>query len=1097
MLPQEYASRDVPNRVSYQETTAVGNSGCHEPGFALALARRRRHSRQGTREYVRGESGSMPFIPGGESWVTTASPATAAAHQEAESGAWLSEVEGNEMLPRVLAPGMSCGAFGAWTTGEKGSLSMQKDEESVYEEMLVPDTDEAEKSGNDKMALDNLFMGVWLLEEEDEEEPVLENIENEEAAQGTSAEPDEAELDQVLALPDDIDLPGGVESGTLATTLGSGQKESSARDVLDGIGSPMPALTPAKEDKGLGSHKTKFTRAWAVQGKVRDLDGEWRRLLPGMAKRYPFELDEFQKEAIVHMEAGRSVFVAAHTSAGKTVAAEYALALATKHCTRAVYTSPIKTISNQKFRDFSGSFEVGLLTGDVSIRPDSTCLICTTEILRSMLYKGADVIRDIEWVIFDEVHYVNDAERGVVWEEVIIMLPEHVNLVLLSATVPNVMEFADWVGRTKRKVVHVTGTTKRPVPLEHMLYYSGKLYPLLSTQGYDSRGFRAAKEVHDKRHATPQTKAEAKAALPTGRGGGGIQGGRGPQMRHTSAPPSVRGAAVMRGKSFQQGGGSGSRQQGPQLRGERSQWSELIHMLRKQDLLPMVAFCFSKRRCDAIADALSSLDMTTATEKSEIHLFCDRALARLKGSDRELPQVLRVREMLRRGVGVHHAGLLPIVKEVVEMLFCRGIIKILFSTETFAMGVNAPARTVVFQALRKHDGRQFRTLLPGEYTQMAGRAGRRGLDAVGTVIIAAWDDLPDEHDVRRLLTGSATKLESQFRLTYSMILNLLRVEDLKIEDMLKRSFAEFHAQRAAPEAQEALRKGQAALKRLRARPWPISSLGTTREAVEEYAEVAATIETLGTRVQDAVMTTRGAISALSNGRVVLVHRPLTGVTEVGVVVDVGDAMSASKKKVLGSVVETQGDASTAAGRRKLILSLHRPSPLDEQRRNQSAEMSTQGATSSTARAESPKPALIDGGMRVLKRKDDDDDFGFNAGVKKGGKGRGGGSLSNRPPISLPSFGSVGGASYVLAETSIQDISDICKSKIRVDAEGVSKGDTVATAAAVAALRTVVEEADLALMDPIADLKVNTLGKIVVFRVTLGTYMWHMSLVSLG
>ena len=170
-------------------------------------------------------------------------------------------------------------------------------------------------------------------------------------------------------------------------------------------------------------------------------------------------------------------------------------------------------------------------------------------------------------------------------------------------------------------------------------------------------------------------------------------------------------------------------------------------------------------------------------------------MSRLSPSDRKLPQVLRVRELLRRGLGVHHAGLLPIVKEIVEMLFCRGVIKALFSTETFAMGVNAPARSVCFQDLRKHDGSDFRGLTPGEYTQMAGRAGRRGLDPVGTVIIAAWENFPTESQTRALLTGRATKLESQFRLTYGMILNLMRVEDLRVEDMLARSFAEFHAQR--------------------------------------------------------------------------------------------------------------------------------------------------------------------------------------------------------------------------------------------------------------------------------------------------------------
>ena len=190
---------------------------------------------------------------------------------------------------------------------------------------------------------------------------------------------------------------------------------------------------------------------WAVMDSM-DMSN-FEELVPEMAMEYAFDLDQFQKEAIYHLENQESVFVAAHTSAGKTVVAEYAIALAAKHMTRTIYTSPIKALSNQKFRDFKNRFgDVGLMTGDVSINPEASCLILTTEILRSMLYRGADLIRDVEWVIFDEVHYVNDLDRGVVWEEVIIMLPAHVNLIMLSATVPNTFEFADWIGRTKKKV---------------------------------------------------------------------------------------------------------------------------------------------------------------------------------------------------------------------------------------------------------------------------------------------------------------------------------------------------------------------------------------------------------------------------------------------------------------------------------------------------------------------------------------------------------------------------------------------------------------------------------------------------------------------
>ena len=286
----------------------------------------------------------------------------------------------------------------------------------------------------------------------------------------------------------------------------------------------------------------------------------------------------------------------------------------------------------------------------------------------------------------------------------------------------------------------------------------------------------------------------------------------------------------------------------------------------------MVVFAFSKRRCDQMVDSLTGMDLTSAVEKHEIHVFCEMCLSRLSPADRALPQVLRVRELLRRGLGVHHAGLLPIVKEIVEMLFCRGLLKVLFSTETFAMGVNAPARCVCFQDLRKHDGQDFRGLLPGEYTQMAGRAGRRGLDSVGTVIIAAWDNFPAEATCRTLLSGRATKLESQFRLTYGMILNLMRVEDLRVEDMLARSFAELHAQRSVGDRKGALALDAAALRR-------VEELAAEEEAADPAGWAAATAhERACARVRGgpppdvraAVLTSKGGQAAMVPGRVLLI-----------------------------------------------------------------------------------------------------------------------------------------------------------------------------------------------------------------------------------
>ena len=287
-----------------------------------------------------------------------------------------------------------------------------------------------------------------------------------------------------------------------------------SEDEEEDIDSMLPVEFPALEPHGTlaASSAKRGGREWAHMVDVKREITNFRELVPDMAREWPFELDTFQKEAVYHLENGDSVFVAAHTSAGKTVVAEYAIALAAKHMTKAIYTSPIKALSNQKFRDFRQIFdEVGILTGDVQIAPEASCLIMTTEILRSMLYRGADLIRDVEFVIFDEVHYVNDLERGVVWEEVIIMLPEHVTLILLSATVPNTYEFASWVGRTKKKDIYVISTPKRPVPLEHYLWANKGIHKIVDAdKKFIEKGWKSANEAlsgRDKVKAPPPAEA--------------------------------------------------------------------------------------------------------------------------------------------------------------------------------------------------------------------------------------------------------------------------------------------------------------------------------------------------------------------------------------------------------------------------------------------------------------------------------------------------------------------------------------------------------------------------------------------------------------
>ena len=472
-------------------------------------------------------------------------------------------------------------------------------------------------------------------------------------------------------------------------------------------------------------------------------------------------MDVFQKRAVMHLEKNECVFVAAHTSAGKTVVAEYAIALAMKRLTRVVYTSPIKTLSNQKFREFKKIFDdVGLITGDVSVNPESSCLILTTEILRSMLYKGADLIRDLDWVIFDEVHYVNDVERGVVWEEVIIMLPSHVNIIMLSATVPNAMQFAEWVGRTKQRKIYVISTSKRPVPLNHHLWNAGQMYKIMDEKNqFLGAGFKdlrsTVKPDKEKNDQVNYKKTNSTA-------------------KQYSAPKDDPNYAIKQ---------------------ERNIWLPFVQDIQKRELFPLVIFSFSRKMASNGAYSLVNHDMTTAAEKSQIHLILESAFKRLRIEDRTLPQLIKIRELLNVGVGLHHAGLLPIVKEVVEMCFAKGLLRVLYATETFAMGVNMPTRSVCFNGLRKNDGNQFRALTPGEYTQMSGRAGRRGLDLQGIVIIICRHEIPDESEVRQVLVGKPIHLESKFRLTYTMLTNLLRSQELQVEQMISRSFGEIIPQR--------------------------------------------------------------------------------------------------------------------------------------------------------------------------------------------------------------------------------------------------------------------------------------------------------------
>ncbi|SCU90246.1 LAME_0E07690g1_1 [Lachancea meyersii CBS 8951] len=590
--------------------------------------------------------------------------------------------------------------------------------------------------------------------------------------------------------------------------------EQKASDLIiankhdDNADAGIDDLLPIGIDFGRTIRKTKNElgrKDWAHVVDLNHKIDNFEELVPNPARTWPFELDVFQKEAVYHLEQGDSVFVAAHTSAGKTVVAEYAIAMAKRNMTKTIYTSPIKALSNQKFRDFKEDFEdvdVGLITGDVQINPEANCLIMTTEILRSMLYRGADLIRDVEFVIFDEVHYVNDQDRGVVWEEVIIMLPQHVKFILLSATVPNTFEFANWIGRTKQKNIYVISTPKRPVPLEINVWAKEKLIPVINEKReFLEANFKLHKELVAGKSAAPGKSTSSTASRSRGGSARGGATNRGGPMRGGSRGGSRGAGAVGSNRS------DFFKRSGP----NKKTWSNLVNYLKANELLPAVIFVFSKKRCEDYADWLDGVNFCASKERSQIRMFIDKSITRLKKEDRELPQITKIKSLLERGIAVHHGGLLPIVKELIELLFAKGLVRVLFATETFAMGLNLPTRTVVFSEIQKHDGNSLRNLSPGEFTQMAGRAGRRGLDKTGTVVVMSYTSPLEQASFKEVALGVPTRLQSQFRLTYNMILNLLRIEALRVEEMIKYSFSENSKQTLLPEHENQIKSLQSQL----------------------------------------------------------------------------------------------------------------------------------------------------------------------------------------------------------------------------------------------------------------------------------------------
>ncbi|MEP6598068.1 MAG: DEAD/DEAH box helicase [Actinomycetota bacterium] len=528
---------------------------------------------------------------------------------------------------------------------------------------------------------------------------------------------------------------------------------------------------------------------------------------------YPFDLDPFQTAACAALEDGYGVLVCAPTGAGKTVVGEFAVHLALQAGQKCFYTTPIKALSNQKYNDLvdrHGTDRVGLLTGDNSVNPDAPIVVMTTEVLRNMLYVDSGALRGLGYVVMDEVHYLGDRFRGAVWEEVIIHLPASVRLVSLSATVSNAEEFGDWLisvrGHT-RVIVH----EDRPVPLWQHMLVGMRLFDLF---GPDP----STVDPELTRHLNERMRYFDPGA-------------------RSRRPYGERGPA----------------------RGWRPPHRpDVVARLDREGLLPAITFIFSRAGCDAaVAQCVQSgLWLTSEDERAEISAAVERRTAAVPAEDLEVLGYWDWLEGLRRGIAAHHAGLIPAFKEAVEELFVRGLVRAVFATETLALGINMPARTVVLERLSKFNGETHADITPGEYTQLTGRAGRRGIDIEGHAVVL-WTPEIDAARVAGLASTRSYPLRSSFRPSYNMAVNLVgQMGRDAARILLEASFAQFQADRSVAGLLRQIRRNEATLAEYAA------AMHCDRGGIAEYMALRrALTEREATISREGARARRGAVVA--------------------------------------------------------------------------------------------------------------------------------------------------------------------------------------------------------------------------------------------
>jgi superfamily II RNA helicase len=489
-----------------------------------------------------------------------------------------------------------------------------------------------------------------------------------------------------------------------------------------------------------------------------------------MATEYKFPLDPFQKHAIAAISRDENVLVTAKTGSGKTLVGEYQIAHSLAKGGRVFYTTPIKSLSNQKFHDLKEIYpgRVGILTGDIKFQPDASIVVMTTEILRNLLYKKGSSTENVgltagmsldglDAVVFDEVHYINNKERGKVWEETLILLPREINLVLLSATIAQPEAFASWLGDLKQKPIHLISTTYRIVPLTHYIIDSdGALRPVM-----DEKERFIDTTYRQWLHARDRLVDE-----------------------HADHKKRVAGRDV--------GQVIGAQQGKVKLKTFTYQLNSCVKMLYEKELLPALFFVFSRALCERYAAQVEG-SLVDTSDAAAIENIFDFHLSRYKEQLTSSQQYHMIRSLLVRGIAFHHSGLQPILKEIIEILFGKGLVKVMFCTETFAVGINMPTKTVVFLDYKKYcDQVQGRRMLQtDEYIQMAGRAGRRGKDKLGTVIYLPRDerDVASVDDVRKMMTGGSALISSRMDFGYDFLMKAFQGDgEGRWKDILHKSY---------------------------------------------------------------------------------------------------------------------------------------------------------------------------------------------------------------------------------------------------------------------------------------------------------------------